>query len=196
MDNSSTPPMPPVLAENGNEDFIGNIVLHRRAAAAMAGGAPKDMFQWQPDMGTTIGTPYRYHSEELLQRNLAALQRWESVQESRRAVISGPPSQIQHTGDNKRNRALGVLRKVETELSALAPDTSRDNDTNREIWALGRFVNDGALSAGDVHDMIVRSSYANRHYPGNKSMEQIERDITRALADAARDGILPDWDND
>lgn len=191
------PPMPRMLASNGNEDFIANVAVYHRAIGAVLDGAPRDMFEWQTDHNVSIGTPYGYHTDELLQRNLRALQRWESVLEARRAAPKAAPRpEVAPGTDNKRNRALGVLRKVEAELSALAPDTSRDNDTNKEIWALGRFVNDGALAAGDVADMVIRASHANGHYPGNKSMTQIESDIDRALADAARDGILPDWDND
>lgn len=186
------PPMPHSV------DFIDNIVLHSRATTAMLQGAPKDIFEWQPDMGTSIGTPYRYHSDELLKRNLAALQRWESVQEAKQQAareVSSRKKPVDLKG-SERDRALGILRWAENRLSQIGEGV-RDDATRDTIYYLGAFVNDGYLTENDVEVSIISASYKNglAYDRENGGIAKIRKDIPRGLTKAASDGTHVDFDD-
>lgn len=185
------PPMPTVFAPNdpgdgapGYErvfDFPGSVELQDRAIGAMLDGAPMDIFEW-----------HQATDESALQRNLRSLERWEARQEEKRQTAreAKPPRDIE--GD-EGDRALGILQWAEDRLASKT-EGERDESTRDAIYFLGKFVNDGYLSRAEVSNAVQRASVHNKHYPENKSINQIEYDIDRGLAKAATDGVHVDWD--
>ncbi|OFB43307.1 hypothetical protein BA059_03735 [Mycolicibacterium sp. (ex Dasyatis americana)] len=88
---------------------------------------------------------------------------------------------------------MGILRWAEDKLAA-AVNGERDERTKDVIYFLGKFVNDGHLTPNEVRQAILSASESNGHRGGNKSVQQIERDIDRGLDKAARDGITVEWE--
>lgn len=208
--------MIPPLPSGG--DLPGAIHLQNRAAKAMADGAPMDLFNWEPKPKTVpfvIGpgrcTECSFHvatqghregcsttaplwlDESDLEHNLRSLERWESRQEEkRRAAWEAKPRNDSPKGD-ERDRALGILQWAEDRLSGKT-EGERDDKTKDCIYFLGKFVNDGHLTRAEVSDAVLRASMRNKHYPENKSINQIESDVDRGLAVVRTDGVHVDWD--
>jgi hypothetical protein len=165
------PPMPSMVVMPW-EDKTDRLVFNdHRQQKRMVDEAVKDRvdFEYSPD------TP------EVEERNAKLLTQWMKERRTRRrnSFHTEPNS------DRKRKSALDILRKRCDDLARLLPNTTRDVDTRDAIWYLAGLVNDGALSREQVHDAIIDASHANRHYPDNKSIDQIERDIERGLDKAA-----------
>jgi hypothetical protein len=190
--NGPVPPMPIT------QDFITNIERYHRAIGAILDGAPKDTFEWRPDEGVLIGTPCRYHSNDLLQRNLRALEHWETLQKTKQQAARKAEGRAQNQASkgSERERALGILRWAQDRLSRVGEGV-RDDATRDAIYHLGAFVNDGYLNETDVEDAIVRASYNNAlaYDHENGGIAKIMKDIPRGLAKAAADGIHVDWDD-
>lgn len=99
----------------------------------------------------------------------------------------------EESAGEKRRRSVGILRWAEDKLAA-AVNGERDERTKDVIYFLGKFVNDGHLTPNEVRQAILSASESNGHRGGNKSVQQIERDIDRGLDKAARDGITVEWE--
>jgi hypothetical protein len=124
---------------------------------------------------------------EVAKHNAAVMNAWH---EQRRAARERWRATADQSGDRLRKRAVGLLGWKHDKLAATAEGT-RDDDTARAIWYLAGLVNDGHLHADEVRTAIVSASQANGHIPGNKSAEQVRKDVDRGLGNA-RHGF--DWD--
>jgi AAA domain len=131
---------------------------------------------------------FEHVTAAIAEHNIAAINAWH---EDRRRARKRWQATHNLSGDELRNRAVGLLDWKHNKLAALEPNTTRDDDTSRAIWYLAGLVNDGHLDRAEVTDTLLDASHANRHIPGNKSEAQVRDDINRGLTKAPH-GF--DWD--
>jgi hypothetical protein len=87
--------------------------------------------------------------------------------------------------DDRRKRALGLLNwRIYTGRNALAktPQGGRDDETNSALRYLAPLVNENWLTRDELADAIIDASHRTGHIPSNKSTQQVERDIERAVS--------------
>jgi hypothetical protein len=160
----------------GMDSFIDSALyakeLRRRAERALARGMPRELFNWEA------------RGDDEAQHNADALERYEAEQK--------PKPRTTTPSTTKGRYAQGTLRGIEAVLSA-APEGERDDATNDAIWRLATLVNDGALTAADVRDSIIRSACANGLDKDRKNggIAKIESNVERGLAKQIE---VFDWD--
>jgi hypothetical protein len=118
---------------------------------------------------------YRFNPTMAQRRaNADALTRWVAAQRRPRPG-----------DDDRRKRALGLLNwRIYTGRNALTktPQGGRDDETNSALRYLAPLVNENWLTRDELADAIIDASHRTGHIPSNKSTQQVERDIERAVS--------------
>lgn len=178
--NSTSPEQLPPLAEYPwDEGTIKD--APRRCRDALAGGMPRDAFDWSD-------TP------DARAANSAAVVRWEDQQ---RAKVKRRNKRRLGSIDNQRKRAyaLGALTGPDgagPKLSA-TPRGLRESTINAEALKMGRYVRSGHLDADEVVDVLSRAAYECHWAQDDLGSDDAKlRDkIMRAVNDQTE---LPKWD--
>lgn len=178
-----TPPLPNVVNQHGEVDFLDSCDLDREARVALSQGMPEESFDWAKPP-TDAGRA----------RNLATLRDWQNQTERKRHNKRRNRSDSSPSDERKHDIAQKILQRVESELSAV-PVGQRDERTRDAIYDLGKFVNEGYLSEAEVTDAIVRAARVNglAEDRGNGGLTKVKRDVPRGLTKAESDRLAVDW---